>query len=138
MAVGWYPSNGNATEGVISPRYTLKQINQRLKAKSATYGLYSHLNSDNYDDYELMDVFGDVVRSGAVFIPAIMPVLSAGFSGVTPEVAAQIARSMRKFTDRGVVVWLRFAHEMNWYVDPVWKRYPKTNKNAILIMLTDR
>ncbi|PMD12019.1 glycoside hydrolase family 26 protein [Hyaloscypha hepaticicola] len=25
---------------------------------------------------------------------------------------------MRKFTDKGVVVWLRFGHEMNWYVNP--------------------
>ena len=90
---------------------------------SSTYGLYSHLDSDNYTGYELFEEFDDVIRSGAVFIPAVMPVLSQGFSGITPQVAAQVALVMRSFTDQGVVVWLRFAHEMNWYVDPVSQAY---------------
>lgn len=119
VAIGWLPSNGNASEGVISPRYTMKDINAKLGAVSSTYGMYSHLDSDQYDGFELFEEFEDVVHSGAVFVPSVMPVLSAGFSGVTPKVAKQVARVMKKFTDRGVHVWLRFGHEMNWYVDPV-------------------
>jgi len=96
----------------------MKEINQRLGAVSSTYGMYSHLNSNDYDGYELLEEFLDVVNSGAVFIPSVMPVLTTGFSGITLNIASQVATVMRKFTDKGVVVWLRFAHEMNWYVDP--------------------
>lgn len=102
----------------------MKEINHRLGAVSSTYGMYSHLNSDNYDGYELMEEYDDVVSSGAVFIPSVMPVLDSGFSGITPEVASEIATVMRNFTDKGVVVWLRFAHEMNWYVNPVRESNP--------------
>ena len=55
----------------------------------------------------------DVVNSKAVFIPAIMPTIP--FTSITPDVANQIAAVLKKFTDQGVEVWLRFAHEMNYY-----------------------
>ena len=45
---------------------------------------------------------------------AIMPRIR--FNQFSVELCAQIAATMRKFTDSGVHVWLRFAHEMNWYV----------------------
>ncbi|KAN0112487.1 glycoside hydrolase family 26 protein [Hyaloscypha variabilis] len=118
VALGWVPSDGNASEGVISPRYTLAEINQKLGAVSSTYGMYSHLNSDTYNGYELLEEYGDVIKSGAVFIPSVMPVLDSGFPGITPEVASQVATVMREFTDKGVIVWLRFGHEMNWYTNP--------------------
>lgn len=124
VAVGWLPSNGNVTQGVQSPLYTMKEINQRLGAVSSTYGIYSHITGPNYDGYELLEEYEDVITSGAVFIPAVMPVLSTGFSGITPAVATQIAAVMRKFTDRGVVIWLRYAFEMNWYVNPVSEKSP--------------
>ena len=54
------------------------------------------------------------MQSGAVFIPAIMPT-KVKFSDITPTVADQIAGVLERFTSRGVEVWLRFAHEMNWY-----------------------
>jgi hypothetical protein len=97
----------------------MREINSRLGAISSTYGLYSHINSQNYDPYELMEEFEDVVQSGAVFVASVMPVLQAGFTAIDADVASQIAAAMRKFTDRGVVVWLRFAHEANWYTNPV-------------------
>lgn len=97
----------------------MKDINAKLGAVSSAYGMYSHLDSDQYDGYELFEEFDDVVRSGAVFIPSVMPVLAAGFAGITPSVAHQVAGVMKNFTDRGVRVWLRFGHEMNWYTDPV-------------------
>ena len=85
--------------------------------------MYSHLNSDTYNGYELLEEYDSVIESGAVFIPSVMPVLTSGFSGVTPDVAAQIATVMREFTDKVVFVWLRFGHEMNWYVNPVRDRH---------------
>ncbi|KAK4075555.1 CAZyme family GH26 [Trichoderma harzianum] len=118
VAIGWLPSNGNASEGVTSLRYTMTEINARLGANGATYGMYSHLDSQQYNGYELMEEFDDVVNSGAIFVPSVMPVLAQGFVGITKDVAYQVADVMRKFTERGVRVWLRFGHEMNWYVDP--------------------
>ena len=56
----------------------------------------------------------DVVASGAVFVPAIMPT-GIKFSQITPTVAQQIATVLNKFTSQGVEVWLRFAHEVNYY-----------------------
>ncbi|KAF2713768.1 glycoside hydrolase family 26 protein [Pleomassaria siparia CBS 279.74] len=38
------------------------------------------------------------------------------FNQITPTVAHDVAAVMKKFTDEGVQVWLRFGHEMNWYV----------------------
>ena len=57
----------------------------------------------------------DVVSSGAVFIPAIMPT-GLTFSQITPAIANDIASVLNQFTSQGVEVWLRFAHEVNYYV----------------------
>ena len=54
------------------------------------------------------------MQSGSVFIPAIQPT-NVKFSDITPTVADQIAGVLERFTSQGVEVWLRFAHEMNWY-----------------------
>jgi hypothetical protein len=64
-----------------------------------------------------------------------MPVLASEFSGVTPEVSSQVAAVMREFIDKGVVVRLRFAHEMNWYVDPVRPSNLQFNSCTLLINL---
>lgn len=45
-----------------------------------------------------------------------MPI--GGWQGLTygdNSQAVAIAQVMKQFTDRGVTVWLRFAHEVNWY-----------------------
>lgn len=59
----------------------------------------------------------DVVASGAVFIPAVMPT-GVTFSEINASVAQQIASVLEQFTSQGVEVWLRFAHEVNYYVMP--------------------
>lgn len=59
----------------------------------------------------------DVVTSGAVFIPAIMPT-GVRFCDINETVAQQIASVLNQFTSQGVEVWLRFAHEVNYYVLP--------------------
>ena len=65
----------------------------------------------------------DVVTSGAVFVPAIMPT-GLTFSEISTEIASDIANVLNEFTSKGVEVWLRFAHEMNYYVTPT------SNSNA--------
>ena len=93
----------------------MAQINSALGADASTYGWYSQITGSTYDGSQLTEVLIDVVASGAVFQPAIMPTLSAGFSGITPAVASQVASVLEQFTSQGVEVWLRFGHEMNYY-----------------------
>lgn len=92
----------------------MAQINSALGAKSATYGLYAQIQSSSFDGKQLTDWLDDVKSSGAVFVASVMP--SIPFSEVTSDVAQQVAAVMKKFTDEGLEVWLRFGHEMNWYV----------------------
>lgn len=58
----------------------------------------------------------DLKSSGAIFVPAVMP--TGGWQGLTTSdnsQAVNIAKVMKQFTDEGIEVWLRFAHEVNWY-----------------------
>lgn len=110
VSVGFLPSEGDAT----SPLYTMAQINEKLGAKASTYGWYAQITSSNFDGSQLLAVKEDVIASGAVFVASVMP--SINFNLITEDVANQVASVMKQFTDAGVTVWLRYAHEMNWYV----------------------
>jgi len=92
----------------------MSTIDSTLGGKASTYGWYSQITSSTYDGSQLLEVLSDVVSSGAVFQPAIMPYIP--FSQVTPSVASQVASVLEQFTAKGVEVWLRFGHEMNYYV----------------------
>jgi hypothetical protein len=108
-------------------------IDSTLGAKASTYGYYSQISSSTYSGSQLLAVLSDVVSSGAVFQPAIMP--SIPFSQVTSSVASQVASVLEQFTSQGVEVWLRFGHEMNWYV--VSNR-PKTHRQKTELIIADR
>ncbi|KAF1948532.1 glycoside hydrolase [Byssothecium circinans] len=110
IAVGFLPSEGDSA----SPRYTMAQINSKFDAKSSMYGWYAQIRGSTFDGSQLLAMKDDIVKSGAVFVASVMP--SINFNQITPEVAKQVAAVMKKFTDEGVPVWLRFAHEVNWYV----------------------
>ncbi|KAB8300160.1 hypothetical protein EYC80_000387 [Monilinia laxa] len=111
VAFGFLPSDGYK---VASPAYAMAQINSKLGGKASTYGFYAQISSTTFDGSQLLDRLDDVVTSGAVFQPAIMPTIP--FSEVTSSVASQVARVLEQFTVKGVEVWLRFGHEMNYYV----------------------
>ena len=59
----------------------------------------------------------DVVASGAVLVASIMPT-GLTFSEISTSIANDIVNVLNKFTNEGVEVWLRFAHEVNYYVTP--------------------
>ena len=65
-----------------------------------------------YDGLQLLKVLEDVVESGAVFVPTVMP-NNVPFPDITSEVAGQIFSVLQQFASQGVEVWLRFAHEMS-------------------------
>ncbi|KAF2439339.1 glycoside hydrolase family 26 protein [Karstenula rhodostoma CBS 690.94] len=110
LSIGFLPSEGDSA----SPRYTMAQINDKLGAKASTYGWYAQITSSGFDGSQLLAVKDDIVASGAVFVASVMP--SVNFNQITPDIASQVAAVMKQFTDAGVTVWLRYAHEMNWYV----------------------
>ncbi|EDN91111.1 hypothetical protein SS1G_00514 [Sclerotinia sclerotiorum 1980 UF-70] len=111
VAFGFLPSDGYQ---VASPAYTMSQINSKLGGKASTYGWYAQITSSTFDGSQLLERLDDIVASGAVFQPAVMPYIQ--FSQVSSSVASQVASVLEQFTAKGVEVWLRFGHEMNYYV----------------------
>ncbi|KAF3073148.1 hypothetical protein CFAM422_005132 [Trichoderma lentiforme] len=111
IAFGALPSDGEPGQ---SPQYSMAQLNSALGAKICGYGWYSQVSSSSYDGSQLKAVMSDVVSSGAVFQPAVMPTLPLG--SFTASTASQIASVLEQFTSQGVEVWLRFGHEMNYYL----------------------
>lgn len=96
---------------------TMSEINGNTGKQASTYGRYSQIASLPYTGDQLLSVMSDVVMSGAVFIPAIMPT-GLSFRDINETVGQQIASVLNQFTSQGVEVWLRFAHEVNYYVMP--------------------
>lgn len=93
---------------------SMSTINGWTGKKASTYGYNSQMTGLPYTGQQFDSIEEDVVQSGAVFVPSIMPT-NVRFSDITREVADQIAGVLERFTSQGVEVWLRFAHEMNWY-----------------------
>jgi len=95
----------------------MAELNSWTNSKSAFYGYYAQAQSGKtFDGSQLLSVIDDVKASGAIFQPAVMP--TGGWQGLTESDNSQavaIAKVMKQFTDQGIEVWLRFAHEVNWY-----------------------
>jgi len=107
IAIGWLPDEDNG--GTMPP------ITNALGAKACFYGLYAQVTSAAWDDSQLTSRMSDIKASGAILQASIMPT-KVRFSQVDAALAGKIAATCKKFTDAGVPVWLRFAHEFNWYV----------------------
>ena len=110
VCVGWLPDDDD--------NVPISTINSILGKPNACFqGHFSHITSStSYDGSDLTSKMADIVSSGAVLQAAIQPT-GVTFAQVDANLAAQIAAVLQKFTDQGVQVWLRFAHEANWYVD---------------------
>ncbi|GAA5828505.1 hypothetical protein JCM11251_000822 [Rhodosporidiobolus azoricus] len=96
----------------------MKDITDGLGIKSSFYGWYAQLpESGEWDGSQLLSQLEDVMACNCIFQPAVMP--TKGWNGLTKDdnyQALAIAKVMKKFTDEGIEVWLRFAHEINWYL----------------------
>lgn len=112
----------------------MRVINKKLGGPPVSiYGAYSQVTSTTrYDDRQItnQDRFYDIVDLKAVFVAAIM--LLIPFDQISTDICTKIAATMKKFTDRGVYVWLRFAFEMNWYVRDGPKSYTGTGDLNII------
>lgn len=87
-------------------------------ANASTVSIFAQINSPSgFDGHQLLRYRDEIKATGAALIASVMP-NGLSFNEVTPAIAADIAKVVRQFTDQGIEVWLRFAHEMNWYVRP--------------------
>ena len=78
-------------------------------------GYYAQITGSTWDGSQLTSKVAEVTAGGApypIFVASVQPWIE--FS-VVPAVASQIASVMEQLTSQGLTVWLRFAHEMNWY-----------------------
>ncbi|PWN18249.1 hypothetical protein BCV69DRAFT_314780 [Microstroma glucosiphilum] len=114
MPVGFIPQHGitNTPMTAINSVMTGASL-----AKSATYGYYAQTYAGmEWDGQQFMKILDDIKASGAIFEAAVMPVESwRGYSATDNSQAIAVAKIMRKITDEGVDVRLRFAHEANYY-----------------------
>jgi len=98
-------------------KQTMSQLNSAVGGSFGTYGYYAQAQSgSSFDGSQLLAVIDDVKASGAIFEPAVMP--TGGWQGLTSDdnsQAVNICNVMKQFTDEGIDVRLRFAHEVNWY-----------------------
>ncbi|GAA6003902.1 hypothetical protein JCM10207_006460 [Rhodosporidiobolus poonsookiae] len=95
---------------------TITQINTAMGGKSAAQGWYAQAQSGTLFDGSQFKWRKDQIISGGVFQPAVMP--TGGWWGLTTDdnqQAVAICKVMKEYTDEGVEVWLRFAHEVNYY-----------------------
>jgi len=83
--------------------------------KGCFFGDYSHVKGASYDG---KDITGKAnLADGAVVMPSIMPD-GVTWKQVDAALAGRIANVAKSFTDKGLTVYLRFAHEMNCYAKP--------------------
>jgi len=111
--IGLLPDEGDAG----GSRENMAQLNSAWGGNAATYGWYAQAHSGTpFDGSQLLQVMDDLKASGAIFEPAVMPVGGwQGLTGSDNSQAVAICNVMKKFTDEGIEVRLRFAHEVNWY-----------------------
>ncbi|KAA1064946.1 hypothetical protein PGT21_019917 [Puccinia graminis f. sp. tritici] len=113
LFLGFLPDDGSSG----GTRQTIAQLNSAIGSKAAVYGWYAQAHSGvPFDGSQLLAVIDDVKACNCVFQPAVMPI--GGWKGLTSgdnSQAIAIAKVMKNFTDEGIPVWLRFAHEVNYY-----------------------
>ena len=89
-----------------------------MPAKSVFYGRYAQVsNGKTFDGSQLYQVLDDVKKTGSILAASVMPY--GTWDGLTYKDnrnAVAIAKVCKDIQEKhGIEVWLRFAHEMNWY-----------------------
>ena len=97
--------------------------------RSATYGWYAQVYPGlPFKGEQILKIKDDVIKSGAIFEIAIMPLRSYdGFTAQNPSQAIAVAKVLQQFTQAGIQVRLRFGHEMNYYGNPTGGEYIYSN-----------
>ncbi|KUI56511.1 hypothetical protein VP1G_03799 [Cytospora mali] len=108
IAWGWLPDDTNSAVSISS-------LNSATGKKACFFGDYSKINDASYDGSDI--TYKASQADGAIMVPSVMPV-GVKWSEVTADLAQQIGTAMEAFTNQGLTVYLRFAHEMNCYAKP--------------------
>jgi hypothetical protein len=112
--VGMLPDDGSGG----GQKESMSQLNSILPAKSAWYGRYAQVsNGKTFDGSQIYSVMDDIKESGAILAASVMPYGTwYGLTESDNRNAVAIAKVCNDiYKTHGVEVWLRFAHEMNWY-----------------------
>lgn len=130
LGVSWDSLNGYLTTGNLvfgflpddgsggGKAESLSQINAMMPGKSVFYGRYAQASSGKtFDGSQLYQVLDDVKKTGSILAASVMPAGSwYGFTKSDNHQAVAIAKVCKDIQENhGIEVWLRFAHEMNWY-----------------------
>ncbi|KAL8293160.1 hypothetical protein RQP46_000854 [Phenoliferia psychrophenolica] len=127
ICIGWVPDDGKSFSSLPAATVlggsgggtatTQAAINAKMGSTGSAQGWYSQAQSGTaFDGSQLTSRMDEIVASGGIFQPAVMP--TGGWSGLTASdnsQAVNICNVMKKFTDKGLTVWLRFGHEVNYY-----------------------
>lgn len=121
ISIGWLP---DSDAGV-----PLSTIIKALPNQTPCFaGYYAQIHGSSWDGSQLTSKIKEVTSLGQpypIFVASVMP--SIPMSGV-PSAASSITFVMKELTSAGLTVWLRFAHEMNWYDTPEANYvYPKSS-----------
>lgn len=114
LVFGFLPDDGSGG----GKSESLSAINAMMPAKSVFYGRYAQVsNGKTFDGSQLYQVLDDVKKTGSILAASVMPY--GTWDGLTYKDnrnAVAIAKVCKDIQEKhGVEVWLRFAHEMNWY-----------------------
>ena len=108
IGIGWIPDSDDGT--------SLTAITSALGGvKPCWAGYYAQITGSTWDGSQLTGKVTQVKAGGApypIFVASVQPFIE--FSAV-PAMASQITTVMKELTGQGLTVWLRFAHEMNYY-----------------------
>ncbi|GAA5891140.1 hypothetical protein JCM8208_002516 [Rhodotorula glutinis] len=112
IAFGWLPDDGSGG----GTAHSIGDIESSMGQKTSAQGWYAQAQSGTLFDGSQFKWRKDQILSGGVFQPAVMP--TGGWWGLKYEdnqQAVAICKVMKEYTDAGLEVWLRFAHEVNYY-----------------------
>ncbi|KAJ1020621.1 hypothetical protein NDA16_004014 [Ustilago loliicola] len=116
VPIGFIPDVGSDGGNV----QTMVAINGLLagRGQSYAYGFYDQTTYGTiYNGAKLLANAPDIYASGAILEASIMPIGSwGGFTATDNSQAKAVCNVLKRFTDAGVEVRLRFAHEVNYYV----------------------
>ncbi|GAA5897207.1 uncharacterized protein JCM6883_006616 [Sporobolomyces salmoneus] len=110
--VGFLPDDGSGG----GSSQTIFEIESSIGQTSAAQGWYAQTHAGTLFDGSQFKWRKDQIVKAGVFQPAVMPL--ANWWGLTykdNQQAVAICKVMKEYTDLGVEVWLRFAHEVNYY-----------------------
>ncbi|KAH9906316.1 glycoside hydrolase superfamily [Xylariomycetidae sp. FL2044] len=106
---GWLPDD--ASNGAVS----MAVLHADTGKPGCFFGDYSHISSTSYDGSDITGKTG--ITDGAVMVPSIMPT-GVTWDQVDSTLANKIGTAVKAFTNKGIPVYLRFAHEVNCYGKP--------------------